>query len=558
MFLRKRKIVAQRLNNLFKGENVLDRQKKEFYPSKYIKALFDSPDNSLTPNDFRNALGHYNLRDSLEKIAILSIDLFWNNAPDNPNRVNPSLKLDPNLEIQYHQYGLAFAAHMLLTSKANDHKNIALTWADCLYLCALYDEKLYMGQLNSVEDLDAWMTRLQFARFKHDFYSFDRDLAKNLFLLVDIFPELDDSGLLIDNFCNKVGYELIEYFVYCFAILSTIKETRGIIKDKHKLTGDIGDNLNHVVLHRLIDELTSDYNAFKRIDKEINNNAEIAMNFHETLFNPLIKKPLISTVRRSKYRILPNCSLLSQALSSGLLWMLRDFSQDFQPKFYGKMFEQYFKKIAQAAFPNVLPVDEFQYKPGAKFYDFSFVFEDKIYFFEIKSKVTYLKFNQTGSFDHGFKKREREELEHQLSKIELLRDDNYSEVFQEKLGADFKDKQHIPIFVFDINLISNVAFRENYIGKDIVSNPNYSRTIFISMNDLEELYLTNLGNKEQSVEDVYATISTQVGNPKCFFKGALSNGEQKDYPKDNIFKARVDKLIQYIKERYYVKSTILS
>lgn len=559
MFLRKQEIVAKRLRSIFINEKTPHRLRKEFYPSKQVRLLFNALGNSLTPKDFKRILGHYNLRSSLEKIAALSIDLFWNNAPDNPNRVNPSLKIDPNLEVQYHQYGLAFATHMLLTSEANDHKKDALTWADCVYLCALYDEKLYMGELNSIDDLNAWMTRLHFARFKHDLQVFDRGLARNLIFLVDIFPTIDNSEVLIDEFCNKNGFKLLEYFVYCFAIMSTIKETKGIIKDKLTLTGDIGENLNHKILHTLIDELTINYEDFKQLDEEMNSNEEIVNNFHETLFNPLIKKPLIRPDRRSRYRILPNFSFLSQALTQGLIWKLRDFSPDFQSKFFGKIFEQYFKKIIQLVFPDASIVDEFEYKPGAKFYDYSLILEDKIYFFEIKSKTTYLKFNQTGSFEHAFKDRETKEINRQISKIELLCNDQYSDIFKEKLGHNFNDKDHIPVFVFDIDLISNKDFRDNYVGHDISNNPNYAKTIFISMNDIEELYLTKLSGTNLTIERIYEEISPQPGDPKSFFKGVLSTYfADGDYLSDNLFKKRVDEFIKYIGDKYRAKTTTSS
>lgn len=516
--------------------------------SNPIKALSKLKDGKLSFENYIDALCRFNMRESLLEIAKMSGDIFWNNTPDSPLYINKGIKKYPLLDnAPYHQYGLAFAAYALLLSRANDHKTSKISEPDCVYLCNIYDQKLFHVDLKSIDDLEEWITRLFHSRFRFDLLPVVESLGKSLVLYLDTMSS--DALLkskfqkLLEKFTDQYGFTPEEYFKYCFLLAIEAHNNYNQVDIANIDRGCLKSMLEKDKLKKIISELTCTYETFRGIDLEENSGPPGTEKYCETRINPLSIKPLIQTKLDSSKYILVNYHLYYEKIFFGIYSLFESIDEKFRRKFYGPAIESYCGDILKVIFPEDEVIDEFHHNDTDKFFDFTVVCKDRIYFFEIKSKQETMKFKSTGDFRYRPKVEEIESLEKQMDKISLVSSDELFPTLSEKLGADFMDKKHINFMVLDIESISNPKFRKRYLSDSIVEKQKITKTQFISLSDLEEY---SFSETSLSIEEVCNEIEViDSPNNPASFKTVLRNNSQLNKSK-NIARNRFNNFMDYI------------
>jgi len=362
---------------------------------------------SKTIEDLDSYLKQFNLRNALIQLGNFSIKLFKERkAFDSfPIRVGVIPR-----KVTIAQWNLAFLAYRLIMS-SNEGKRKNLEYKEVLLANSIHAQ--FDEALSREQDLLLFFSRIsqQQLWWQENQMTY---LSRNYLLLNEVSKDIKfENRINLDKlFYEEYGLSIYEYMVVGFAIFSVVHTNPTFNKSNllnhsiPQLEGILTENK----LDRFIALVSTDYDSFRRISREVN---EVSLSGYEQYqFNPLFRYPIIESDPRFQESytiapyIVPNILLLLRKLCDGLYWKLRDLFKDSDSReflsLFGDIFELYvgrqLSRFSKKCEIYLLPKEEAS-KKGRKIADWLLVEDNIVIIIECKSQLFPQGLRET--FDEG-------------------------------------------------------------------------------------------------------------------------------------------------------------
>jgi len=468
---------------------------------------------SVTEDEMKELLRHYNLLDGLVSIGKLSVFIYNDHSK---NKLGKAIYKNPDSGLLVSQFALAYLANMFLISGANDFKDKKISEKENLFgICNAYNHSLIIPLSSNIPQknfFQALMVRLSFEQIR-----FQTNLINTMARTYILFENVAQNKrpVKIENlhtlFEKTTGITIKEYFIYSLLVFTAIQETPTFNIDRF-LNSDI-PHLKHLLIrdkiYKYLNILTASYRQFRTTDQQLNSTLNPI--YTKTRFNSLWIYPIIEVDNKTESGsyVIPNvCVFLQKAFGDLYWWFHMHFEKEQKQlefrDYFGSVFQEYVGLILKTIYPEEQVHEEITYgKTSNRFVDWWITRGDKVYLFEAKSNQFSLLNRQTGDADKIMQNEVKkiadgiEQLHRRVKDI-----DKYEELKQLRgkrlvCVLVFFDFPFMSSALYDLQIKEELLVREKSKGSDGLSSFEVFR---LNIDELESFATTS---KQIELEEIF-------------------------------------------------------
>lgn len=504
-----------------------------------LDKLIAGENNTITQDEFCNALKGYRLDEALIYMAEISILLF-----DDKFKENEFWKKEMRGCIVHKTTGqlatefvIAYIANLILICGSNEYKRLTLKNKDnILGLVAIYHNCIV--EPPSEDTLISFLLPKHFSQFSTQIDIKDTLTRQSIIFSTVLNSNHSSNKIDLNKYLvYNMGISIDEYIKLTFIIFATVRQKpqfniNDLIHPEKLVLQSI---LNETKVNNILYLLSANAEEFRKMDKLYN--AKLPPEYTKSRYNPLWQKPIIK-LRKNNF-IVPSISAYNKAAFSGLYWFFENQLKEKFTTYFGLLFEEYLGLLLKDMYGEKSVEKEIVYgnaQDSRKFFDWVVNDKGKCIFFESKAYKFPLSVLQTGDLDFIQKEIDKKVVQTIKQMYERVNDIKYYKDLNK-----FKNKNIVCVAVFyDIPFISTQMYQEYIELKLDKLNLTYSgikdfKYYLISIDELENYqYIKNY----ISIEKVFERVKK---NPKTNFNLEVNSIFKENKPDGQINKNLLDK-----------------